>query len=352
MPGIYVASSSDQTVKLWEQAKLYKDVVKQSRLNKFMSADGMNIIHEKAIGANEKGDKVTFTLRYRSEQGFLPSRTLVRGNEGNISTATDAVTIDDKNLGLITGVNIDRQRVPYDMDAETRAAIVDDGATSLTQAFMTELFNDTYTTDYLYYASGTMTGTATRATAKAAVTASDKLTPERASQVKRWALFNRSNGRVPLQPVMVDGVPMLVWFVSADVGYDIRTDSTWASAVKDAMERGRSNPLFTGATAFYDGMIFYEDEFVNDENMTNAGAGTDVNASEILICGRQGLIYGRKGLPRISVEGVSHDQQASYAYLSEFGVKKPNYTKTATAKQYGTVNVLVARSKLTDVTVA
>jgi len=350
MPGINVPSSSAQTAKLWAgQEQLFRDVLKNSRLNKFISDTGSSIVHLKRWA--EKGDETTFTLRYRSKNGYLPSGTLIRGNEGNISTATDSVVVDDKNLGLITGLNIDRQRVPYDMPKETRQALIDDASESLTQAMFSELYNDTNTTDYLYVASGTFSHTATRATAKTAVEAADKLTPEIASKIKRWAMNNRANDRVPLQPVMVDGAPMIVVFISADVGFDFRTNSTWESAVKDAQLRSTKNPLFTGATATWDGMIFYEDEYVNGENYTNGGAGGAVNGSEILFCGKQALLYGVTGTPRVSEEGISHDQQISYGYLSQFGVKKPVYASDAsgTDKQYGSVNVLVARSQVTDV---
>ena len=252
---------------------------------------------------------------------------------------------------MITGLNIDRQRVPYDMPKETRQALIDDASESLTQAMFSELYNDANTTDYLYVASGTFSRTATRATAKAAVEAGDKLTPELASKIKRWAMNNRDNDRVPLQPVMVDGAPMIVVFISADVGFDFRTCSTWESAVKDAQLRSTKNPLFTGATATWDGMIFYEDEYVNGENYTNGGAGGAVNGSEILFCGKQALLYGVTGTPRVSEEGISHGQQISYGYLSQFGLKKPVYASDAsgTDKQYGSVNVLVARSQVTDV---
>ena len=348
MAGINVSTSSDQTQKNWEGEKLFRDVLKRSKLNKFMSDTGSSIIHLKRI--MEKGDKVTFTLRYRVTNGFLPSRTLIRGNEGNISTATDSVVVDEKNLGLITGNNIDRQRVPYDMPKETREALVDDASESLTQTFFKELYNASNTTDYLYEVAGVFTRTATRATAKSGVTAADKFNPEFASKAKRWALNNRDDGRVPLKPIKVDGEEMLVWFISADVGYDLKQDSTFQSAVRDAEVRGSRNPLFTGAIAVWDGMIFYEDEFVNGQNMTNAGSGSNVNASEVLLCGAQALIYGTVGTPRISMEEVSHGQQMSYGYISMFGVKKPVYTKdgTVTAKQFGSVNVMVARSRITD----
>ena len=125
MTGIYVSTSANETVKLWEQQQLYRDVIKQTRLKNFISKDGTNIVHDKSI-TGKKGDNVTFALRYRTNNGFLPSRTLIRGNEGNIDTATDSVTIDDKNLGLITGVDIDRQRSMYDMPAETRMALIED----------------------------------------------------------------------------------------------------------------------------------------------------------------------------------------------------------------------------------
>jgi len=352
MPGIYITSSDDQTVKMWEQQKLFRDVIQSTRLSKFISKDGGSIVHEKVIGSNERGDTVTYTLIYKGSSSFLPPRTLIRGNENGMITATDKLIVDEANLGYITGTDIDKQRSPYDMDSETRRITVSAGAEALDRKMFAELVNTDNVTDYFYIASGSLAATATRATAKAAVTATDKLTPEFAGAIRRWAISNRVNGRVPVQPIMIDGYPMLIWWVSGDVAYDIRNNSTWASAVKDASDRGRKNPLFTTAAAYYDGNIFIEDEFVNEMNMTNAGAGGNVNAAESIVTGAQALLFGRKGMPRISEEKISHGQQTSYAYISMIGVKKPEFTKTSTKKMFGSLNVITARSQITDISVS
>lgn len=347
MTNQYVNTDSDEAVKLWEKEKLFRDVIKETGLKNFIASDGNGIIHQKRITEGQKGDRVRFALMYDINQGFLNSRQLIRGNEGNILTATDQVIVDEANLGQITGTDIDRQRAMYDQKSETRMSVVRSSSMALYQKYMTEMFNATYTTNYIYSVAGAVTSTTTKATAKTAANASYKFTPAFASAVKRWSITNRDDGRVPITPIMVDGKKMFVWFVSHDVGQDIKYNETWAKAAREALQRGKDNPLFTGAVAVWDGMIFFEDEYVTDQNETNAGAGADVASSEILFCGAQALLYGTVGTPELVSEDISYGQQMGIAYKSICGVKKTNFSKAGTAKQFGSLNILIARTNIT-----
>ena len=54
MAGINVSSSSAQTAKLWAgQEQLFRDVLKASRLNKFISDTGSSIVHLKRWAERE-----------------------------------------------------------------------------------------------------------------------------------------------------------------------------------------------------------------------------------------------------------------------------------------------------------
>jgi len=68
----------------------------------------------------------------------------------------------------------------------------------------------------------------------------------------------------PIQPVssskeenagFYEDLPMYVMFVGTNTARHIKNDPNWAEARRDARERGKSNPIFTGALGFWDGVL-------------------------------------------------------------------------------------------------
>jgi hypothetical protein len=77
---------------------------------------------------------------------------------------------------------------------------------------------------------------------------------------------------------------------------DLRSDSTMQAANRDAMERGKNNPLFTPGDLLWDGVIIRE--------VPEIGVIEDVGASTIdvaanFLCGAQavGLAYAQRSTP-------------------------------------------------------
>lgn len=52
-----------------------------------------------------------------------------------------------------------------------------------------------------------------------------------------------------------EDLPVFVMMVGTNTARHIKNDANWAEARKDARERGKTNPIFTGALGFWDGVL-------------------------------------------------------------------------------------------------
>jgi hypothetical protein len=55
-----------------------------------------------------------------------------------------------------------------------------------------------------------------------------------------------------------ENLPIYVMMVGTNTARHIKNDANWAEARKDARERGKTNPIFTGALGFWDGVLLLQ----------------------------------------------------------------------------------------------
>lgn len=55
-----------------------------------------------------------------------------------------------------------------------------------------------------------------------------------------------------------EDLPVYVMLVGTNTARHIKNDANWAEARKDARERGKTNPIFTGALGFWDGVLLLQ----------------------------------------------------------------------------------------------
>jgi len=131
------------------------------------------------------------------------------------------------------------------------------------------------TTRVFYSTDGaTPLSTATAATAKTALTTNSLI-------FRSWCLTLRRRRRRESKNVCshsaykVDGKDYYIMVVHPDCLYDLMNNTTFQTAMREALERGKDNPIFAGAKAITsDGVIIHESEFV--ATGTDAGAGSNV----------------------------------------------------------------------------
>lgn len=335
-----IQSTNNALTKKVFDEKLFRDAVKESYFPKFMGGSD-SPVHVKTQLTKTKGDKITFGLRMRLSGAGVVDGQVLEGNEESLTTYSDDVTIRKYRHGVRDNGEIDRQRAVWEMDAEARDSLQD----WMTEKIDLLCFNaliDGAGTRAFYRASGTNSTTDTFATAKAALTATDKLTPDFISYAKTWAMTGGNRTQPPLVPFRYQGKKYLVMLVHDDAAYDMKQNSTWLQNVRDAMPRGDSHPIFTGALGVHDGVVIH-----CHENVTigaDAGAGGNVPYCEGALFGAQALCWAWGKKPYTVSKLFDYDEEHGFSVNMLAGVTKTKFN----SKDYGTVAMLMARTQISD----
>lgn len=109
------------------------------------------------------------------------------------------------------------------------------------------------------------------------------------------------------KPLMVGGREAFVLLTHPYSTFDLKQDTRYEAWAREAQTRGESNPLFTGALLYIDGMVIHEHESVPVAN--NAGA----------VQYAKGVAFGAEAFVEAQDEAVSWVER-DFDYGNEFGV--------------------------------
>jgi N4-gp56 family major capsid protein len=317
----------------WDE-ELFEDTVKESYfMPRFASSDGSSIVHVKTDLEAGQGDKITFGIRRRLQGSGVTSRQTLEGNEENLRDGAFSLELEEYAHAVRDAGPLDRKRPVYDMDEESRTAIkdwmvekVDQLAFDAVQASPTKIFY-----------GGTATSTAT-------LTANDRTTPEILSKVKTWAKTGGDRAQTPLRPIMIGGKAYYVYLTHPDSMFDMKRNSEFTQAMREAEVRGKENPLFTGATAIWDGVVVHEHE--NIDIVTNWGAGSDVPGVKGVFMGQQALAWAWGSRPRTVAEEFDYGREHGFGVSMLSMTGKPVFDDDS--KDYGSIAIYTARTQISD----
>lgn len=171
----------------------------------------------------------------------------------------------------------------------------------------------------------------------------DKLTPALISKAKRIAQETASitattaNNISPITPYRTDdGEEWFVMFVHPRAMRDLRNDATMTQANREAMERGKDNPLFKGGDLLWDGVVIRE--MFDLELIAGAGA-SGIDVAHNFLAGQSALAVAWGQEPRlISDRDQDYQFRPAVAVEELIGIKKTSFA----GKQYGGVSVFTA----------
>lgn len=321
-------TSNALTKKAWE-TKLFRDALKEAYFSRFMGTDANSLCQVKTDLTRDKGDKITFGIRMRLTGTGVTSGQTLEGAEESLVTYDHSVTLEQYRHGVRDNGALDRQRAMFSIDEESRSALLGWGGEKVDQLSFDAIV-----------ASPTKTFWGGAATATTDILATDKITPALISKVRVWCFGGGSRVQTPLRPVRVGGKSYFIMLVHPDVMYDLKQDSTFAQAVREARERGKDNPLFTGAAAIWDGVVIHEHE--NVPIVTTWGVGGNVAGAKCVFMGAQSLVWAWGKRPSVVAKNFDYENEHGYAWGFIAGVNKPKFNSL----DYGSVAVYVARTAI------
>jgi len=355
-------STSDSARKaVWEET-LYRDIIMQGFFGPKLGANyvdslvkGYNYeaspndviyVNEKLDGIGKtklgNGDKVTFTLLNRLSATDYPGVTTGQTLEGKEIALThynfDLELAQYRN-SFSAGTPIDWARASFQVPLASRNAALN-WASEKIDVLCFEALNTTTYDDVFYKTSNTgpTVACATAATAKAALTADDsKLTPQLIDFVSTNIKTGGSREKWPIRPIKIDGKSYFVWLIHPDVMFDFSNDSTMMQAHREALERGKTNPLFSGSTLVWKNNIIFEHELC--ATGTDGGSGA-IAWSTCYVLGAQALCWGWGKRPEMIEYKKDAGNELYHAINMIATVGKPNFNSIT----YGSVLVYVSRT--------
>jgi len=334
------------TRKIWlaNNEQLFRDAMKESYFfPKFASDSKNSIVYVKNELTKEKGDNITFGIRMRLLGTGVTSGTALEGKEESLTTFNYNVSLEEFAHAVRDAGPLDRQRSPFDVDMESIDALRD----WMSEKIDLELFNALQATGnepttVFYNNNGVPTKSTSFSTVKADLNATqDLIVPSVISAMKTWALTGGNRTQTPLRPIMVNGRPHYVLLCHPDVIYDLKQDSTYNQAYREAGIRGDENPIFSGAVGIWDGVVVHEHE--NVQIGTDAGAGS-VPFAHNHFFGAQALCWAWGQRTELVAEEFDYEREHGFAISMISSSGKPKFN----SKDYGVIGFLSARTQISD----
>lgn len=275
------------------------------------------------------------------------SNVTLEDNLEDLAASNFEIELEEYLHGVTADNPLGRQRAYFSVTEACANALVAWGIEKIDNLCFDAMQGSS--TNLLYAGSATSTAT---------LTANDKITIDllRKAKVQAKSGFKgtgsgRTNQKFKIKPYKFQGKDYYFVVLSPDVMYDLQKDSEFQDAMKYAAERGKSNPLFTGADAItVDGLVIFSHarSFITDPAGTGQsdwGSGSNVPGAKVTLFGENALAIALAKAPNIDVKYKDlHDRFINYGYQGIFQVKKIAFD----SKDYGVFEIRCARTRISD----
>jgi len=320
-----VSTSANEAVKLWSE-ELFRDMIIEPFFAK-MQGGSSAIVHTKEDFMAKKGDRLRFAIRNRLTGAGVTNGETLRGKEESLVSNTTDLTLNEYRHAVSYDSLLSDQRAMFSLPEETRTAIKDWAVEKVDELFFDAI--NASPSKIVY--SGSATSTATIA---------DKITPSLISKLRAIAKTGDNRAFTPIKPVKVDGGEYYVLLVHPHQAYDLKIDSTFTQAQREAQARSEKNPIFTGALGVWDNVIIKESERV--PVTVDWGAGGSTAGAKAVLLGQQSLVCGYGMRPQIVEDEFDYGAEKGVAIQLIFGTAKPVFD----GNDYGSMAVYTARTAL------
>jgi N4-gp56 family major capsid protein len=296
------ASATGLQVQRWDD-KFFREHLAQNRFASMMGRSSNAIIQVNEELGTKKGKSITFSLVNKLTNAAVTGSSTLEGNEEALETRSFEVTVD-KYRNAVRVPEIDEQYSAISLRDAGREALMD---------WMMELDRDAVI-DALGSINGVLYASATEAQKDAwLVDNADRalfgaVLSNNAANDHSAALANIDNtadqldtGAISLmkrlaktadpkiRPVRVNKSTNQWWYVlvcGSLTFRDLKSDTVIQQANREALQRGKSNPLFADGDLMWDGVIIKEVEDI--PTYTGVGAG-GIDVQPVYMLGAQAV---------------------------------------------------------------
>ncbi len=290
---------SGLTPQQWDD-KFFMEYVRDNRFKRYMGTDENSIIQVKEDLTKAPGDKVTFASVRELAGSGVTGNTTLEGNEEELDTRSLAVSVAPLRHAVAV-TNWDEQKSAIDLRNAAKMSLklwsmdkmrndliaalgsingVAYGSASASQRNEWVVDN----VDRVLFGKLKSNYSATMATALGNIdNTDDKLTASAVSLMKRIA----QTASPAIRPIRLnEDEEWYVLFANSRAFRDFSLDSAVQQANRDARARGMDNPLFTGGSLMWDGVIVREIPEI--ATLGTVGAGS-IEVGPVYLCGAQAL---------------------------------------------------------------
>jgi DNA gyrase inhibitor GyrI len=335
-----ISTSSANAVKLWTE-----ETVREAALEEFFAPmtgkDG--IVKEVMELEKKKGDAVNIPFINRLQGNGVEDDAQLEDNEERVLDYSDQVVLKLYRHAVRDEGELNRKRPAFNVTVEQETML----KTWIKEKIEEVKINAALATfgSVVYNNSNVLTIAANETAARTAMNASNcKLTPQFLSQLRRYATTGGLSGTKvrnfdPIEPVTIAGGKYVVLLTNHEVTYDMKFDTTFYNATKDARERSKDNPLFNIADIIWDGVIVIGNERVP---AFNDGGGSTVHYSRAVLLGKMGLFWAWGSRVASRQQEFDYGDEIGVAMKFMAGCKRP----VKNLVTYGSLGLYIASTKI------
>lgn len=340
------------TVQQWD-AMFFKEYLEENRFKREMGTSPNNIIQLKTDLTKKKGDSVTYALVNKLTGAGVTGSNTLEGNEEAMDSRDHKVTVD-KIRNAVRVAEVDEQFSSLSLRDAGREVLKDwimekcrddiisalgsvtTATTPVAYGSASEAQKDAFlvdNTDRILFGDGSVGSGTDHSADLALVTASMTLGAAEVSRMRRMALAASPKIR-PIRTT--EDERWFVLYTDTRCFRDLKADTTISQANREAWQRGRDNPIFSGGDLLYDGVIIKE---IPDIATLGTVGASSAPVSPAYMCGAQavGLAWAKRSTSK--TEEFDYGDKVGVAIEEIRGIEKLGFmTDSSTVKkQHGVV---------------
>lgn len=284
------------TPQQWDD-KFFMEYVRENRFKRYMGTDENSIIQLKEDLGTKPGNKVTFASVNKLSGAGQTGNATLEGNEEELDTRSMAVTVNPLRHAVAV-TNWDEQKSAIDLRNAAKMALKLWAMEKMKSAVIDALgsINGTVfasadatarnawvvdNADRVQFGKLKSNYSTTFATALGNIdNTDDKLTAAAVSLMKRIA----QNASPAIRPIRLsEDEEWFVLFANSRAFRDFSNDTAVQQANREARARGMDNPLFTGGSLVWDGVIVRD---IPEIGYTSNGS---IECGPVYLCGAQAV---------------------------------------------------------------